>query len=244
MGASVYTERSNREQYSEETVTSITGVGLSRARLGDRFSAFSRFTLRTFFDRNNRPFRRRGCRLRRPRGCRGRRACGPVGDAELAGVRGDILAVLAAHVRDARANLRLCRSARALPRRHCLDCFLLCLCLLTSARLHHLCRAHVLDFSFIRLWVAEQDTAGMLKRARTSAGPLADHLHRPPRSASSRHNHRVSSPLWAPTANQCPHTGATNARHRSWVYVSVNHRHLSLSVGKVYCQKERESPLN
>ena len=48
MGASVYTERSNREQYSEETVTSITGTGLSRARLDDRFSAFSRFALRAF----------------------------------------------------------------------------------------------------------------------------------------------------------------------------------------------------
>ena len=72
----------------------------------------------------------------------------PVGDAELAGARGDILAILAAHVRDARANLRLCR-------------------------------VHVLDLSVIRLWVAEQDTAGMLERARTSAGPLADHLHSP-----------------------------------------------------------------
>lgn len=72
----------------------------------------------------------------------------PVGDAELAGARGDVLAVLAAHARDARANLRLCR-------------------------------VHVLALSFIRLWVAEQDTAGMLERARTSAGPLADHLHSP-----------------------------------------------------------------
>ena len=31
----------------------------------------------------------------------------PVGDAELAGARGDVLAILAAHVRDARANLHL-----------------------------------------------------------------------------------------------------------------------------------------
>lgn len=72
----------------------------------------------------------------------------PVGDAELARARGDGLAILAAHARDARANLRLCR-------------------------------VHVLDLSVIRLWVAEQDTAGMLERARTSAGPLADHLHSP-----------------------------------------------------------------
>ena len=72
----------------------------------------------------------------------------PVGDAELAGARGDGLAVLAAHVRDARANLRLCR-------------------------------VHILVISFNRLRVAEQDTAGMLERARTSAGPLADHLHSP-----------------------------------------------------------------
>mgnify|MGYP003082705873 FL=1 len=72
----------------------------------------------------------------------------PVGDAELAGARGDVPAILAAHVRDARANLRLCR-------------------------------VHVLTLSFNRLWVAEQDTAGMLERARTSAGPLANHLHSP-----------------------------------------------------------------
>ena len=69
----------------------------------------------------------------------------PVGDAELADARGDVPAILAAHVRDARANLRLCR-------------------------------VHVLTLSFNRLWVAEQDTAGMLERARTSAGPLANHL--------------------------------------------------------------------
>lgn len=72
----------------------------------------------------------------------------PVGDAELAGARGDSLAILTAHVRDARANLRLCR-------------------------------VHILVISFNRLRVAEQDTAGMLERARTSAGPLADHLHSP-----------------------------------------------------------------
>lgn len=57
MGTSVYTERSNREQYSEETVTSITGFGLSRARLADGFSTYSRFAHRAFPDRNDRPFR-------------------------------------------------------------------------------------------------------------------------------------------------------------------------------------------
>ena len=71
----------------------------------------------------------------------------PVGDAELARARGDGLAILAAHVRDARESASVPRSC---PRP-----------------------------LFIRLWVAEQDTAGMLERARTSAGPLADHLHSP-----------------------------------------------------------------
>lgn len=75
------------------------------------------------------------------------------------------------------------------------------------------------------------------------AGHLADHPHRLQQSASSRHNHGVSSPLWAPTANQCPHTGATNAHHRNWVRVLVGHRQSSLSVGEAYCRKERESPL-
>ena len=41
----------------------------------------------------------------------------PVGDAELAGARGDDLAILAAHVRDARANPRLRRPTYTLPRR-------------------------------------------------------------------------------------------------------------------------------
>ena len=59
----------------------------------------------------------------------------PVGDAELAGARGDGLAILAAHVRDARANPRLCH-------------------------------VHVLILSFIRLWAAEQDTAGIAASAR------------------------------------------------------------------------------
>ena len=36
-------------------------------------------------------------------------AVAPVSDAELAGARGDVLVILAAHVRDARANLCLCR---------------------------------------------------------------------------------------------------------------------------------------
>lgn len=66
----------------------------------------------------------------------------PVGDAELAGARGDSLAILTAHVRDARANLRLCH-------------------------------VHVLVLSFIRLWAAEQDTAGHIgcTRAKHRIGP-------------------------------------------------------------------------
>ena len=73
----------------------------------------------------------------------------PVGDAELAGARGDGLVILAAHVRDARANLRL-RSLAAPPlRRPCLACFLLHLRRLTRAQLRHLCRVHVLALSFI-----------------------------------------------------------------------------------------------
>lgn len=70
----------------------------------------------------------------------------PVGDAELAGARGDVFAILAAHVRDARANLRL-RS-------------------IAAPTLRHLYRVHVLAFSFICLWVAEQDTAGIMSAAR------------------------------------------------------------------------------
>ena len=66
----------------------------------------------------------------------------PVGDAELAGARGDSLAILTAHVRNARANLRLCH-------------------------------VHVLVLSFIRLWAAEQDTAGHIgcTRAKHRIGP-------------------------------------------------------------------------
>ena len=36
---------------------SVTGTGLSRARLGDHFSTYSRFAFRAFLDRNDRPFR-------------------------------------------------------------------------------------------------------------------------------------------------------------------------------------------
>ena len=36
---------------------SVTGIGLSRARFADRFSASSRFARRTFLDRSGRPFR-------------------------------------------------------------------------------------------------------------------------------------------------------------------------------------------
>ena len=71
----------------------------------------------------------------------------PVGDAELTGARGDVPAILAAHVRDARVDLRLAVYARAL--------------------LRHLYRVHVLTLSFICLWVAEQDTAGNVGDART-----------------------------------------------------------------------------
>ena len=71
----------------------------------------------------------------------------PVGDAELTGARGDVPAILAAHVRDARVDLRLAVYARAL--------------------LRHLYRVHVLTLSFICLWVAEQDTAGRSKDATT-----------------------------------------------------------------------------
>ena len=39
VGASVYTERFNRRKHPEETVISVTGLGFSRARLDDQFSA-------------------------------------------------------------------------------------------------------------------------------------------------------------------------------------------------------------
>ena len=72
----------------------------------------------------------------------------PVGDAELAGARGDGLAILAAHMRDARANLCLRRPTCALPRRVCLAFFLLHLHRLTRTQLRHLCHAHTLTLSF------------------------------------------------------------------------------------------------
>ena len=75
----------------------------------------------------------------------------PVGDTELAGARGDVLAILAAHVRDTRANLRLRHPTYTLPRRHCLACFLLRLRRLTRDGLRHLCRVHVLTLSLICL---------------------------------------------------------------------------------------------
>ena len=90
----------------------------------------------------------------------------PVGDAELARARGDCLAILAAHVRDTRANPRLRRPMCALPHRHCLVCFLLDLHRLTRARLRHLCRVHVLAPLSSSFWVAEQDTAGTAESAR------------------------------------------------------------------------------
>lgn len=36
---------------------SVTGTGLSRARLGDHFSTYSRFAFRAFLDRNDQPSR-------------------------------------------------------------------------------------------------------------------------------------------------------------------------------------------
>ena len=73
----------------------------------------------------------------------------PVGDAELAGAQGDVLAILAAHVRNARAKLRLRCPLRALSRRRCLTYVLPHPHRLTSARLRHPCRVHTLALSFI-----------------------------------------------------------------------------------------------
>ena len=91
----------------------------------------------------------------------------PVGDAELAGARGDVLAILTANVHDARPNLRLRRPTCALLRRDCLACLLIHRHRLTLAQRRHLCLVHVLVFSFICLWVAEQNTAGRAESART-----------------------------------------------------------------------------
>ena len=71
----------------------------------------------------------------------------PVGDAELAGARGDILAILAAHVRHAHTNPHLCRPARSPLRSRCLAYFLLYLRRLTSARLRQPCHTHPLALS-------------------------------------------------------------------------------------------------
>lgn len=101
----------------------------------------------------------------------------PVGDAELAGARSDGLAILAAHVRDARANLRLRRPTCTLPRRLCLTCFLLHLRRLTSARLRHLCRAHLFFLSFVQFRVAEQDTVSVYESARHQQDTACQHLH-------------------------------------------------------------------
>ena len=158
---------------------SVTGIGLSRARLGDRFSAYSCFARRAFLDRNDRP-----SRMVRT-STRGSSFVGVTRDAP--GFEDELLLVPVIIV-DVRA----------------------------IEALDHLGGA--------------------------GAGHLADHPHRLQQSASSRHNHGVSSPLWVPTANQCPHTGATNAHHRNWVRVLVGHRQSSLSVGEACCRKERESP--
>ena len=75
---------------------------------------------------------------------------------------------------------------------------------LTSARLRHLCRLHVLTLSFFLVWVAEQDTAGMPTRARASSYPSTNHLNRLSQPLGSRPNHGGSSPLRVPATNQYP----------------------------------------
>lgn len=95
-------------------------------------------------------------------------AGGPLCDAQLAGARGHVTAILAAHVSDAGADPRLRR-----PRAPCFvtiaSCFLLHLRSLTRAQLRHLCHAHVLTLSFICFWVAEQNTTGREGSARVHA---------------------------------------------------------------------------
>ena len=101
----------------------------------------------------------------------------PVGDAELACARGDDLAILAAHVRNERANLRLRRPTYTLPRRLCLACLLLRHRRLTSAHLRHLCRIHLFFLSFVQFRVAEQDTVPVCESARDQQDATCQHLH-------------------------------------------------------------------
>ena len=96
-------------------------------------------------------------------------AGGPLCDAQLAGTRGHVTAILAAHMLDAGADLRLTRHAPTLPRRHHRICFPLYHCRLTSTRLHHRCRVHAFFLSFIRFRVAEQNTAWRAGSARVHA---------------------------------------------------------------------------
>ena len=93
----------------------------------------------------------------------------PVGDAQLAGARGDGLAILAAHVRDARANLRLRRPTCALPRRLCLVYFLLHLRRLTHTQLRHLRRVHALTLSFFLVLSNRAGYGTGLRKRKTSA---------------------------------------------------------------------------
>ena len=85
----------------------------------------------------------------------------PVCDAQLTRAGGDVLAILTAHVRDAHADARLASLAASLPhrRRHSLACTLL-------SRHYHV---HVLAFSFIQFWVAEQLAAKIAGSARSSS---------------------------------------------------------------------------
>ena len=92
-------------------------------------------------------------------------AGGPLCDAQLAGTRGHVTAILAAHVRDAGADPRLRRPPpRALLRR--LDRVRLTVHhrRLTRAQLRHRCRVHYFVLSFIRLRIAEQNTTGRGER--------------------------------------------------------------------------------
>ena len=85
---------------------------------------------------------------------------GPLCDAQLAGARGHVTAILTAHVRDAGADPRLRRPPRALLRRLYRVRLTVHHRRLTRAQLRHRCRVHVFDFSFVRLRVAEQNTTG------------------------------------------------------------------------------------
>ena len=109
-------------------------------------------------------------------------ADGPVGNAELTGDRGPITTVVAAHMRDAGANPRL-RRPRA-------PSFIACTVSglavhhrrLTRAQLRHRRRVHYFVLSFIRLRIAEQDTAGRAESARACSQHPRVRAHRIPTS--------------------------------------------------------------